>query len=301
VGDAVEATRSGVSVGDAEAAFVELGRVAQQVGPVGATVALTVVDDHGARNVWSSSRSAAKLDAAQYRARYGPSLEVAAGSSWESVLIDDLVGARACPALTYEAGQGGVGSLLCVSLAFYAPMLVLPRRGQRASLGSLTVYAPRPEAFTRAVIDSVLAVTGHVALALMAKARLEVAERSREDLAGQLRERLESRLVIARAQGILMERYQLSAPHAHALLSRASLSCDRMLLDLAEEVVDSAEGGLVVSRVFEREDLRGAYSRLLEMGVTQQALTAAGQHFGHTPALTTDPSEPLVLSAQGGD
>ncbi|MEO7268594.1 MAG: ANTAR domain-containing protein [Knoellia sp.] len=300
VGGAVEARRTAVSVGGAEAAFVEVGRVAQQVGPIDATAALTVVDEHGARNVWSSDRSAARLDAVQYRAHGGPSPKAAAGSSWESVPIGDLVGARACPALTVEAGQDGVGSLLAVSLAFYAPMLVLPRHGQRASYGSLTLYAAGPDAFSRAVIDTVLAVTGNVALALMAKARIEVVERSRQDLAEQLYEGLESRLVIGRAQGVLMERYQVSPAQAYALLYRASLSSDRMVLDLAEEVVGSTDGGVIRSSVFEREDLRSAHSRLMAMGITLQALTAAGGQFGHTPHLGTDQSEMQVSSGQDG-
>lgn len=255
---------------DAEANFVQLGRAALQVGPPDAEFALTVVEDRCARNVWSSDRSAAKLDAVQFGAHRGPSTDAAGGTGWESAPMGELIGTRACPELTAAAGKTGCGSMLSVSLAFYAPMLVLPRRGRRASFGSLTFYAARPDAFSQDVIDTVLSETGHVAFGLMAKARVEAAERSKQDIVDELREALESQSVVGRAQGILMERYQISAPGAFALLQGVSSAHDRKVRDLADEVVGTTEGGQIVSDVFEREDLRSAYAWLSQMGVTLQ-------------------------------
>ncbi|MFC7485311.1 ANTAR domain-containing protein [Knoellia sp. CPCC 206453] len=255
---------------DAEASFVELGRLALQVGPAAARIALTVVEDRCARNVWSSDRSAAQLDAVQFGAHSGPSTDAAAGTAWVAAPLGDLIATRACPELTAAADQLGVGSVLSVGLAFYAPMLVLPRRGHRASSGSLTLYASRPDAFTQRVIDIVLSETSHFAFGLMAKARVEAAERSKQDVVEELRAALESQSVIGRAQGILMERYQISAAGAFALLQGASNGHGRTVRGLAEEVVGSTEGGQIVSDVLEREDLGSAYAWLSQLGVTFQ-------------------------------
>ncbi|QGN32109.1 GAF and ANTAR domain-containing protein [Microlunatus sp. Gsoil 973] len=111
----------------------------------------------------------------------------------------------------------GIGSILCFQLFT-----------SEHSYGTLNLYS-----------DRVIAFDGHdeaVGLALAAHTAVAIAARqSIEGLSSAVR----SRTVIGQAEGILMERYQLSAAQAFAVLVRVSRDENRKLIRIAEELVDT--------------------------------------------------------------
>ena len=101
---------------------------------------------------------------------------------------------------------------------------------QREQLGSINVYATRPGVFDAAAREQAEVLAGQVALALSAARQLE-----------GLRVGMEGRTVIGQAQGILMERYKISADRAFQLLSRTSQETNVRLREVAARVVATGE------------------------------------------------------------
>ena len=100
-----------------------------------------------------------------------------------------------------------VGSMLCVRLFT-----------DEDTLGALNLYSLREDAFDEMARIEALALAAHVAVALAAAQEI-----------GQLRVAIESRTVIGQAEGILMERFGLSAGQAFTALVRASSVTNRKL------------------------------------------------------------------------
>lgn len=112
-----------------------------------------------------------------------------------------------------------VGSMLCVRLFT-----------DEDTLGALNLYSLREDAFDEMARIEALALAAHVAVALAAAQEI-----------GQLRVAIESRTVIGQAEGILMERFGLSAGQAFAALVRASSVANRKLSAIAGELVASRQ------------------------------------------------------------
>ena len=110
-----------------------------------------------------------------------------------------------------------VGSMLCVRLFT-----------DEDTLGALNLYSLREDAFDEMARIEALALAAHVAVALAAAQEI-----------GQLRVAIESRTVIGQAEGILMERFGLSAGQAFTALVRASSVTNRKLSAIAAELVAS--------------------------------------------------------------
>ena len=92
-------------------------------------------------------------------------------------------------------------------------------------LGALNLYARAPHAFGEESEDVGLVLAAHAAVAL-AGAR-------RED---HLRRAVDNRDLIGQAEGILMERHELTADQAFQVLARVSQQTNRKLVDVAEEL-----------------------------------------------------------------
>ncbi|WP_353952023.1 ANTAR domain-containing protein [Knoellia sp. S7-12] len=236
--------------------------MALQVCPTFARASLTMVTRGSRpRSLWSSDAVAAQLDAIQFSQRCGPACDVAAKGGWSTATMSDLKSTRGGPALASTADRLGVGSVLSVGLAVFAPaLLLLPQWSERHTNGSLTLYASHPGAFTDAAIDTVLTATGHAAMSLTAQARIEAAERTAGDLADQLRVGLESRAVIGRAQGILMERHHITQQEAFDLLRTVSMRRNRKLRDLADELVATIDRGKHADATLDAYDEQAARS-----------------------------------------
>ena len=97
---------------------------------------------------------------------------------------------------------------------------------QKNRVGALTLYATQPHAFTGTDVDSGISLAAHTAIAV-ATARHE------EDL----HIALDSRSLIGQATGILMERYDIDAVRAFAVLRRISMQANVKLREVAAELV----------------------------------------------------------------
>ena len=96
------------------------------------------------------------------------------------------------------------------------------------TLGALNLYSLQEDAFDETARVEALALAAHVAVALAAARQI-----------GQMRVAIEGRTVIGQAEGILMERFDLTAAKAFAALVRVSSVTNRKLLAVATEIVDT--------------------------------------------------------------
>jgi GAF domain-containing protein len=100
------------------------------------------------------------------------------------------------------------------------------------SIGTLDVYVAEPRGWDHSEVTALQAYAGVVASLLSAAAKAELTGA----LAEQLQTALESRGLIERAKGALMERERLDDQEAFTHLRRAARSSGRKLTDVAAEV-----------------------------------------------------------------
>ena len=132
------------------------------------------------------------------------------------VLVDDAAHEPRWPGWTAALAAAGVGSALTVPLS---------ARG--SSLGLLSLYAAEAGALRRWVDDeSLRLLVRQVAVALVDLRAAEDLETVRE-----------ARTVVGQAQGILMERHELDADQAFAVLRRYSQQGNVKLRDVAAQLV----------------------------------------------------------------
>lgn len=98
------------------------------------------------------------------------------------------------------------------------------------SLGALNLYSLKVEGFDVDDIHNGLALAAHVAVAVAGAQRATNLERA-----------LVNRTVIGQAEGILMERFGLSADQAFAVLARVSQNGNTKLHEVALELVHTRE------------------------------------------------------------
>ena len=99
-------------------------------------------------------------------------------------------------------------------------------------IGTLDVYATEPRGWDHSEVSALQAYAGVVASLLGAAAKAQM----KGALAEQLQTALDSRLLIERAKGALMERERLDDQEAFTHLRRAARSSGRQLNDVAAEV-----------------------------------------------------------------
>jgi transcriptional regulator with GAF, ATPase, and Fis domain len=157
------------------------------------------------------------LDLLQQKLKSGPCLEAA---ERQTILrIDDMRTEDRWPRFVPEAMELGVCSMLCV------PLWIDER-----TVGTLSLYADRPQAFAK---DGDAAVRLFATLATLA---LSGAQRA-EQLQGALR----NREVIGQAKGVLMERLRITEDAAFALLAQTSQNQNRKLVEVAARLVETGE------------------------------------------------------------
>lgn len=98
----------------------------------------------------------------------------------------------------------------------------------RETLGALSLFSRNADAFGGDDMDNALALATHAAVAVAAEQRDE-----------QLRIALAGRTVIGQAQGILMERFGLSADRAFGVLVRLSSQQNLKLHRVASQLVET--------------------------------------------------------------
>ncbi|HZK50201.1 MAG TPA: ANTAR domain-containing protein, partial [Actinomycetota bacterium] len=104
--------------------------------------------------------------------------------------------------------------------------------------GALNLYGKNLEAFVDEDVEVVALLATHAAVVLANTQAFDSSNKETEHLA----KALESRGIIERAKGILMEREKCSADEAFQMLVRASQSLNRKLREVAEEVAEDAKG-----------------------------------------------------------
>ncbi|MQA33800.1 ANTAR domain-containing protein, partial [Modestobacter roseus] len=117
-----------------------------------------------------------------------------------------------------------------VAEAGYAGVLSVRLGSQAHPLGSLNVYG------TDAAALAALPAEDAESFAALTSVVLASARR-----AGHLEEAVERRTVIGQAQGILMERYKMTAADAFALLRGLSQQSNTKLFDLAQELAETGQ------------------------------------------------------------
>jgi GAF domain-containing protein len=153
-------------------------------------------------------------DELQYELGEGPCLQSI--HQQETVKSGDLLKEERWPAWSARiAEETGTRSMLCLQLFV-----------TESTLGALNLYSPNVDAFDGDDEATALALAAHVAVALTAAKEFESLESA-----------VASRTVIGQAEGMLMQRYNLTPERAFAVLARHSQASNRRLRDVAEEIV----------------------------------------------------------------
>ncbi|MDI3213003.1 GAF and ANTAR domain-containing protein [Arthrobacter sp. AL12] len=158
-----------------------------------------------------------RVDALQSSTGQGPCLDAAYED--RIVRVPDLSTETRWPAFSSGAVELGARSMLSIQLFV---------EGDR--LGALNLFGVSPDAFDLESEQIGLLVAAHAAVAFADSQKIS-----------QLSEALISRQLIGQAEGILMERYKLSAQQAFLVLTRASSSSNRKLREVAEDLTISGE------------------------------------------------------------
>jgi hypothetical protein len=93
------------------------------------------------------------------------------------------------------------------------------------SYGALNLYADRPQAYSAEDLIVASALAAHLAVAVAGGREMD-----NRTIA------MVNRTVIGQAEGILMERYRITADHAFELLRESSLKTGNRLVHVAEEL-----------------------------------------------------------------
>src|SRR5215218_2061214 len=142
--------------------------------------------------------------------------------------------AKAQPAAMHDSRrepQWGEITLVLADLQVRAGLSVPVELGG-GPIGTLDIYATSPRQWDQTDISALQAYAGVVASLLAAAAKAEL----KGALADQLQVALDSRVLIERAKGALMERERLDGQEAFTHLRRAARSSGRKLNDVAAEV-----------------------------------------------------------------
>jgi GAF domain-containing protein len=162
----------------------------------------------------TSSPLAARVEAWQGEHGQGPGL--AAIETSEPQLVEDVRHDARWPGWAAFATDAGVGS------GFSVPLVT-----ESHALGALNMYAAKPFAFDAESVERALIFSSHATTAVVA-ARL----------VSGLQTAVHSRHVIGLAQGIIMQRYDMTLDASFEVLRRYSSHTNRKLRDVAQLVVD---------------------------------------------------------------
>lgn len=165
----------------------------------------------------TTGRGPQLLDTKQQETGEGPCIEAARQQT--VIGISDTRDDMRWPDFSAAARTCEVRSMLCV------PLWIDER-----CVGTLTLYSPRPAAFSR---QDIRLIELFAALAALALAETQRAE--------QLREAIASRDVIGQAKGILMERYKIGEEAAFSTLARASQALNVKLIAVARHLARTGE------------------------------------------------------------
>jgi GAF domain-containing protein len=161
----------------------------------------------------SSDPVVEKADELQVELDEGPCRDAAWAQ--HTLIVEDLARDERWPRWGPQASALGLGSILAVELGL-----------QDSRIGALNLFDEEPRRFADDEIAFAHVFGRHAAVALAAARQEET-----------LNEAIDARTLIGQAQGILMERFDLSADKAFDVLRRYSQDYNTKLRAVAEELV----------------------------------------------------------------
>ena len=189
---------------------------------------VSLVENGSIRTVGHTSPLVKEIDEIQYATHQGPCLSAIGDEGGpdgpRTFEIVSMAEDRTWPEFSSRAADKGLNSLLAFTL-----------RTPQKVLGSLNLYATRPEAFDFAdrTIGAIFAA--HASVALANAQAMERAQRRVDELL----DGYAHREVIGQAKGILMEREGCTEEQAFAILARVSQRLEKRLRDVAMDVIES--------------------------------------------------------------
>jgi transcriptional regulator with GAF, ATPase, and Fis domain len=176
--------------------------------------------------VASTGELATGLDESQYERGDGPCLHAA--RTGELTEVPDFRTEQRWPGYARRAVAAGCLSSLSVPLAIDE---------EEAVSGALNLYSRRDHVFDAQTRE---AATGLGPYAAVAAGNLHAVQSARSK-AENLQLALESRAVIDQAKGVLVERYKLTPDQAFQLLAHVSMTSNRKVRDVAEQLVATGD------------------------------------------------------------
>lgn len=188
-------------------------------------VSVTLARDTGFATPVYSNELSRRVDEWQYAAFEGPCLDAArTGAIFRApVLATD----ERWPAFGAMAEREGVRSILAI-----------PFRPMGEPIGTLNIYSAEKDGFDDEEFASAKLFAEQAAVVIANSVAYTAAVAAND----QLREALESREVIGRATGILMEREGCSAEDAFEILRAVSMRTNRKVRQVAVDVVAATSG-----------------------------------------------------------
>lgn len=204
----------------------EVCRIAVRAVPGTEAASITTFADGRPVAAAASDEWARGLDETQYEEHEGPCLDCT--KTGLVFRVRDLAEDVRWPSYAPRAVERGARSVLS-----------LPMASEGKVTGALNLYSRGPDAFSSEAVSMGEVVAAHAGLA----SQVAAAFFHHRDLAGQLREAMESRAQIEQAKGVLMGARRISADDAFSLLVELSQRSQRKLRDVARAVVEDAAGG----------------------------------------------------------
>ena len=211
-----EAIRTAVARSTPAEALQGVIAMAVQTGPCDAASITMRGAGKTVDTVASSDAKVEQADLLQYELGEGPSLDAV----WTNgvFIVPNLVADGRWPHWAPQAAELGIGASLAVHLF------------TDAALGSLNLYSLAPRGFTESDIENAKVIAAQASVVL-AYARTQQ----------NLWQAIDVRNLIGQAQGILMQRYGLTAPKAFAVLRRYSQHHNIKLTVLAEQLTTTGQ------------------------------------------------------------
>jgi GAF domain-containing protein len=192
------------------------------VGAVGADSASVMLLHRGGRAIeiaGTTDALAERADKLQLAAGEGPCVDSARDNA-ESAVVTDTLTERRWPVWCRRVAEDlGVRSVLSVQLGTPS-----------ARVGALNLYAARPGRFDGDDLAVAHVLARHAAVAL---------SRGRHE--SNLLQAIDARKLIGQAQGMLMERFNLDADRAFAVLRRYSQDNNVKLREVAQRLIDTRQ------------------------------------------------------------
>lgn len=180
------------------------------------------------RTVAASNDTVLEMDHHQYESGEGPC--VAAAAEGHEFHVDALAEEERWPTFVPLATQQGIKSILST------PLIPHDR-----PLGALNIYSDAERAFGAGQVE-LAQLFATQASGILADAGADVSE---EEVGARIADALRSREVIARAQGVLMERTGATEAEAASTLHRSSRDAEVTVRQHATDVVASTQRGKI--------------------------------------------------------